>query len=311
MKQLREKRLSIGKESGFHAISPEKGLGGGILLMLAGVFCYAVMSVAARQLGGSYSVSQILLFRCLAALPLLPLLAWHAGGATVLKTRQPHLHAFRILLGLGSMYAIFKSFAVLPLADAMALIFTYPLIMTALSAFMLGERVGTHQWLAIAAGFAGMLTVVKPGAGFLIASEAFYPLTAAVLMAVSLIEGRRITRTDHPASIIFWFTWIGVIAGAAGCAVEGFIMPNGQDLALFCVVGIAGGMGQYLVAQALRIGEVSRVAPLEYTRLIWGAMFGWLLLGEVPETHVWVGAGILVASGLYNSWQRRPLLDAK
>lgn len=277
----------------------------GMLLMLAGVFCYAVMSVAARRLGSQYSASQVLLFRCLAALPLLPVLVGRAGGWSILKTARPGLHLSRILLGLGAMYGIFKAFSILPLTDAMAVIFTYPLFMAALSIALLGERIDVRRWVAIGAGFVGMIIIVKPDADALVKDGALYAIGAALCMAVSLIEGRRITRSDHPVSIIFWFTLVGTVVGAACSAAEGFVMPSPADLLLLCLIGISGCMGQYLVAQAFRVGEVSVVAPLEYTRLLWGALFGWLLLGEIPEPRVGIGAAILVASGLYNLYQRQ------
>ena len=185
----------------------------------------------------------------------------------------------------------------LPLAEAVAVSFTEPLFITALSGPLLGEAVGVRRWAAVIIGFVGALIMVRPG------TEAFRPeallvLTAAFAYALAMVLTRRLTRTETDVALV---TYTTLIAGLASLPFASLVWqaPGSGDLGLFALVGIAGGSAAYLLVIAYRNAPAAVVAPFDYTSLIWASVFGWMLWREAPEPAVWVGAAIVAAAGVY------------
>ena len=183
--------------------------------MLLSILLFAMMDASVKWLGATYPTAQIMFFRCTVALVPVLVLILMRGGMSILRTDQKKLHLLRSVLGIAAMGFAFYAFSLMPLAEAISILHTAPLFMTALSVILLREAVGVRRWSAIILGFIGMLLVVKPGADML-ASGSLYMLTAAFLIGCTTIVIRHLGKIDDPVCITFYFTATGVIVSTIG-----------------------------------------------------------------------------------------------
>jgi drug/metabolite transporter (DMT)-like permease len=249
------------------------------------------------------SIAQMLSIRSLLVLALLLPWAALAGGLAVLRTSHPRDHAIRVAWSIVSMACFFEALRHLELATAIAIGFVSPLIMTALSVPMLGERVGPHRWAAIAIGFVGALVIVQPGAdGF--QPAALLCLAAAASWAVSMVYVRRLSRTDGEISMMV-FQNAAVLVVMSAIAPFAWTAPAAGDVMLVAGMATAIVAGQWCMFRAFRHAQVGLVAPFQYSEIVWATILGWIFWREFPEPHVWAGTAILVASGLYVIWRER------
>lgn len=259
---------------------------------------FSLMDANVKWLGADYPTTQIMFFRCAVALVPIVVIVYLRGGPVVLRTAHKPLHLLRSLLGVGAMGFAFYAFSRMPLAEAVSIMHTAPLFMTVLSVLILREKVGLRRWSAIAVGFAGMLMVVRPGADIL-ASGSFYMLIAAMLIGCTTIIIRYLGRIDDPVCITFYFTLCGIGVSAVGMLLQGWQPPPPRDLALLCLVGLLGGLAQYLMTLSYRHLAVAILAPLRYLTIVFGGIFGYLIWGELPDAYSLAGILVIVASGLY------------
>lgn len=237
-------------------------------------------------------------FRCSVALvPVLVIIALR-GGFGVLRTSQKKLHLARSVMGIAAMGFAFYAFSLMPLAEAVSILHTAPLFMTALSVILLREAVGIRRWSAVILGFAGMLLVVRPGSGML-ESGSLYMLIAAFLIGCTTIIIRLLGKLDDPVCITFYFTVTGVLASMIGILFQGWQSPPPTDLVLLIMVGLLGGMAQYLMTLSYQHLAVGTLAPLKYLTIVFGGVIAFLVWGEVPDLQSVAGIGIIVLSGLY------------
>jgi drug/metabolite transporter (DMT)-like permease len=268
----------------------------GIALMTLSASVFSVMDALIKHLAYTYHPFQVAFFRSLGAL--VPALAIaYAAGFAVLRTRRPIGHLLRAVLGVATMLMFFYAFGNMKLADVVAIGFTGTLFMTALSVPLLGERVGWRRWAAVAIGFGGTVLVVAPGVG-VIDPVSLIALAAALTYAVSMIVVRRLAQTESNAAIVFYFSLAATFMIATLQPVV-WKTPAPADLALLCLLGVLGGIAQYLLVEAIRLAPVSLVAPFEYVSLLWSLGFGFFLFAEVPSVRMLTGAAVIVASGLY------------
>jgi drug/metabolite transporter (DMT)-like permease len=269
----------------------------GLLYMLVSVFFLSVMDASAKWLIGAYPPAEIILLGRLPALMFAIGLALANGGLSTLRTRRLGLQMVRGLFGAATLICFFLSLRLLPLADTVAITFVAPLFMSAMSVLLLGERVDSRRWAAIGVGFIGVLVIVQPsGTGF--GSGAILALVSAFNYALFSILSRRLSDTEPSHSQLFWATMV-LIVGSAIAAPFQWSSPAGADLPAFAIFAFVGTLGQFLLIQALRYAEVSLVAPLEYTALIWATLFGFLFWDQLPTLTVLAGAAIIAASSLY------------
>lgn len=270
----------------------------GILIMLVAVGAFALMDAGLKVLAPHYPPLQVAALRALSSLPLV--LAWCAargGLGQLLRVRWP-LHVLRGLLSVMMLGAFAFALRSLPLADAYAIFFVAPLLITLLAAVFLHERVRAGQWLAIAVGFAGVMIVLKPGGNgwFSVAGVAI--LGAAFGYAVSAITVRTLGRTDTTQAMVFWMlAFTGGIASAL--AWPHWLAVRQEHWLALAGVGTAGALGQWAITEAFRRAPASTLAPLEYTALLWGLLLDALLWGTSPNLRMLGGAAVIVASGLY------------
>jgi drug/metabolite transporter (DMT)-like permease len=291
---MSERVQRTGREAG--AASPDR-IGQGIVYVVAAISALTVMDAAAKWLGTGYSIVEIVFFRNFFATLPIALLVWHGGGLTSLRTRRLPGHAVRAACALGSMFFFFTGLRYLPLAEAISLAFAAPLFVTALSVPILKERVGVRRWAAVIVGFLGVLVIARPGSDVL-RVEALLILGAALCYALFLLVTRHMARTETTSALIFYSNTMAV-AVASLLLPWGWRTPAGPDLLLFIAMGLIGGCGHYLMVQAYRRAPVAVLAPFVYTSLLLATLLGWLIWRELPDATVWLGAAIIVASGLF------------
>ena len=266
--------------------------------MLISILLFAMMDASVKWLGATYPTAQIMFFRCTVALVPVLVLILMRGGMSILRTDQKKLHLLRSVLGIAAMGFAFYAFSLMPLAEAISILHTAPLFMTALSVILLREAVGIRRWSAIILGFIGMLLVVRPGADML-ASGSLYMLTAAFLIGCTTIVIRHLGKIDDPVCITFYFTATGVIVSTVGMFIQGWQQPPLLDFALLGMVGLLGGMAQFLMTLSYQRLAVGIVAPLKYLSIVFGGGIAFLVWREVPDLQSVFGISIIILSGLY------------
>ncbi|SSW66951.1 DMT family transporter [Achromobacter agilis] len=269
----------------------------GIACVVGGIFFLTLSDANAKWLGSAYNPLQILFLRALIALPFVMTLALWLGGRRVLRTTHPGLHLTRGAINVVSACCFYLGLRALPLAEATAIAFAAPLFVTALSVLILKERVDGKRWLAVLAGFAGVLIVVRPGTAAFQAAT-LLPLTTALLYAVMMITARGISRGEGMLTTTFY-----IVLGQLVCSAVGlpwvWRTPAMDDLPYFGAVALFSTLGLALITQGFRIGPASVVAPFDYTGLIWATILGWLFWREAPDAYAYLGALFIAGSGVY------------
>lgn len=272
-------------------------VGFGILSSVGAVFCFSMVDALAKWLGQDYAAVQILFFRYLFGLLPVAVFVWRSGGLSALRTRRPGAHVLRAGLLFVALLLFFEALQSLPLAEAIAVAFTAPLFVTALAGPVLGERVGPRRWAAVIVGFIGALIMVRPGTAAF-QPEALLIVGSAFCFSLLVLLTRRLTRTESTVSLLTYST---LLAGALSVPFLAQVWrpPTSEDLGLFVLLGIVGGVAAFLVILAYRNAPASVLAPFDFTSLIWGALLGWLIWQEQPDAPVWIGAAIVALAGLY------------
>jgi drug/metabolite transporter (DMT)-like permease len=282
---------------------------GGILLALGGSLVLSVNDMAVKALSGGYPLHQVVLIRAIIGIGVvLALLAWAHGARSILdgiRTRRPGLHALRVLCVLLSNITYFLGLAALPLADGVALFFVAPLLITALSVPLLGEKVGPRRWAAVGAGLLGVAVMMRPGAGAL-DPAALLVLLSALAYALMHILTRRMAPTEGALGMSFW-TQAGFIA--VSCLM-GLTVGDGQfgqtgnaSIDFLLLTGVAVSVGGLMISQAYRICEAGLVAPFEYSAMPMAVLWGVLVFGTWPDAVAWTGIALIAGAGLYTLWR--------
>lgn len=284
----------------------------GIGLKVAATLAFTLMAAIARGLGDAYPVGQIVFFRsAFAFLPIAALMLMVGQGWAMLATRNPLSHVRRAFTGVCAMFTYFGALTFLPLADVTAISFASPLIVVALAAVVLGETVRIHRWSAVAVGFLGVLIMVSPHLG---QSEARADATIGIALAVvnaflvafTMIFIRMMSSTESALAIAFYFQLASTTVSALTLPFA-WVTPDAGDLALLVLLGVLGGFGQLFMTNGYRFAQASTLASFDYVAMVWAILFGWLFFSELPAIAVYVGAAIVIASGLFIAWRERKL----
>lgn len=273
-----------------------------ITFMLMAVGAFALMDAVLKTLSARYPVLQIATLRGLTALPLvLAYISWRGAWPSVLRIRWK-LHLLRGVLGIIMLALFTRGVRELPLSATYTLFFIAPLLITALSVPVLKERVPRAHWWAIGVGFAGVLIALRPSgedlqAGF-VTVGGLAVLTAAFCYAVAAVAGRLVSRTDSSESMILSMMVFMSLGGGLLAAPQ-WVPLAPADAGLLLALALTGFVGQLAITEAFRHGQASAVAPFEYTALAWGVALDWLVWQTLPAAHTWLGAAIIVGSGLY------------
>ncbi|ASJ71577.1 DMT family transporter [Granulosicoccus antarcticus] len=269
----------------------------GIQLMLAGMFLFATADVLAKFLTQSFHPIQIFWFRQLALLlGVLFMLGLH--GPSILITRRRGLQITRGVLVVGS--SLFFIFAVrhVALANAVAASFVAPFFLTILAALLLGEKVGIRRWLAVCVGFIGALVIVRPGTGA-VHPAVLLVVVAAACYATRQVLGRLLADTDKT------ITTVSYTALTASC-IASVALPffwqspeTGLQWLALIAMGLFAGVGEVMVVKSLEVSEAAAVAPIHYSLIIWGTLYGYLVFDQLPDQWTWIGTAIIVSAGIY------------
>lgn len=270
----------------------------GIASALLAFAMFTGMDTAIKVLGGQYHVVQLVGLNSLFGLGAVVGIAFARGRLTKLRPRRWRLHLLRWSVSYLATLAIFWSYPHLPLADAYAILFTSPLLVTALSMAVLRERVGWRRWAAVVAGFLGVLVILDPGQGVL-AWPALAALTGAALHAGNLLCIRRIGVVGEPVEAT------GMVGNALTVLVSlvlvpfVWVTPSSHDLALSVVAGTIAGSAFLLLATAFTLAPAALIAPFQYSQMLYGLVVGWLLFADLPSMRTLLGAAVIVGTGLY------------
>ena len=278
----------------------------GVIARAIGLYSFAIlvlslMDVLIKWLSAEYSTVQIVFFRSVFGLVPLVFVIARSGGLAALKTRKWPAHLLRGLIGLATGLCFFYAFKVMPLADAYAIAFAAPLVMTALSMPILGETVGLRRWAAVVVGFLGVVVMLRPGTagiGELLTIGTVSAIAGTILFALVVLLTRKLSRTETNAAIIFHGGLVSVV-GSAALLPLGSVVPDIAGFLLLATVGLLGGVGVIAFTEALRHGPVAILAPFDYTAMIWAVVFGYLIWSDLPDGWTLAGTAIVVASGLY------------
>jgi drug/metabolite transporter (DMT)-like permease len=282
----------------------------GIAVMIVAVGALSLMDACLKILAPHYPALEVTALRALSTLPIVVLWITVTGGwASLLRVRFP-LHAARAVLGISMLTAFTFGVRHLPLADAYAIFFVAPLLITAFAAVILGERVDRPRWIVIGIGFAGVLIVLRPTGTSALTLPGLAVLWTAVGYALSAITVRVLGRTDSTQSMVFWLMLMtGVGAGVLALPSWRPIQP--EHWLTIGGLAVTGSLGQWAITEAFRRGEASVIAPFEFTALAWGVGLDWFLWRTIPTPITMAGAGVIIASGVYLFRRERVHVEAE
>ena len=268
-----------------------------ILIALLAFFVFTLQDTVVKLLAGQWHVVQVVAFNALGCL--IPPIIWIAGsgGLRLLKPASPRLHLIRAALAPLACTLVFYGYSVMPLADAYAIAFSQPLIITALSVPILGEQVGWRRWSAVAVGFLGVLIMLRPGSGL-------FNVAALCMLAAAGLWGFihsviRLAPDDHPGSFAVWVN-VGILLGMLPILPFVWHEPTIGQLGRSFVGGLLGGCGFTLMSLAYAKAEAGIVAPFQYVQMLYAAIIGLVVFGDgLPDAWTWAGTAIVIASGIY------------
>lgn len=276
----------------------------GVALMLAAMAVLPFLDVVAKKLGQQgMPILQIVWARmALGAVMTLPFALKTAGPRGLIPTR-PAIHALRALFLILATFFFFWSLKFLPIADALAIFFVQPLVVTALSPVILGERVGPRRWMAVAVGFIGTLIIIRPGFQTLNPGMAL-AFGAGTSLGLYMLMTRKIANRDPAAVTTFLTSLIGAVMVSA---VVGFVWqaPTAEQWGMFVLLGLIATFGHYLIVLAYDRAEASLLAPLAYTEMIGATAVGWWFFGDFPDGWTLLGVAVLIACAIYISIRER------
>jgi drug/metabolite transporter (DMT)-like permease len=269
-----------------------------IAVMLLAMFLFACMDAVNKNLSQTYAITQILWVRFVFFLGFAIIVARQRMRlAVALRSRAFWLQTARSVLLVGEIGTFILALHYLPLADVHALGAITPLLVTALSVAILGERVGWRRWAAVAAGFVGVLIIVRPG--FIdLDWRIFIALAGALFFAAYQIMLRVVARYDPPETTLLYSALIGTVI-LSGIGPFTWTPPDAEAWALLLFGALLGSGAHYSLIKALELGEASRLQPYGYTLIFWAALLGFVIFGQFPDTFTVAGAAIIAASGIY------------
>ena len=269
----------------------------GLLAMLGGTLLLTSQDAITKVLTADYHAGEIMFYRGLFSFLPIVMFVWMEGGVRCLRSRRPGLNFLRAVLALLTAVMIVTSFAYLPLADTLAMVFASPLIVTAMSGPLLGEAVDWRRWAAVGVGFLGVLLLTRPSATG-IALIMLLPLATAFCGASRDVVTRKLGAFDSSTNILFW-TQLVAVAATAPSLMWGAGWPGRADWLLFVLCGILNSFAHYLIITAFRLAPAASVAPFRYVALVWAVIMGAVFWGDRPDAYMLAGSLLIVGSGLY------------
>jgi S-adenosylmethionine uptake transporter len=269
------------------------GLGVGLYLL--GVGFFAINDALGKWLVKDYGVGQLMMLRSIGAVIVLAPMILKLR-VNIIDPRQAPLQGLRVLIGAVDTFAFYYATRFMPLADVMTFYMATPLIVTALSAPLLGEKVERFRWIAVLVGFAGVIIALRPSPE-MFSWAAPLALFGAVMFALSQTITREL-RSVHWLPLVLW-QFVG--SGLIGAATIPFAWtpPTAFDVGLMALVGVVSMLCFICIVRALSLARAAVLAPLQYSAILWAAIMGWLVWRDAPTLPIIVGNAIIIGSGLY------------
>ena len=294
---------AIGAAPDMAAIRPGDNPAMGILLMVAAMMVVPFIDVLAKFLSDRYGTIQLTWARFFFHFSILAPIVLYRYGAAALKPRQPVLQLVRGGFTLAASILFFGAIAKMPIADALALLFVSPMVVTALSPFLLGEQVGVRRWAAVICGFLGALIILRPGFG--VAQPGSYlAIGAGCSFALYTLLTRKLSGSAPPLVTLTYSAVLGA-ALMSIAVIPGWITPPPMDLLMMAGIGAVAAGGHFLLIRAFDHAPASLLAPYSYSEIVMATAVGWIFFNDFPDGWTWTGIAVIVASGIYISWRER------
>ncbi|MHC8508947.1 MAG: DMT family transporter [Rhodospirillales bacterium] len=287
-----------------HSAPPESAAPGheplkGAFYIILAVASMAGIDLCAKLLVDDYPIHQVILFRgVFAVLPAAALIAMSGGWRTARITYWPP-HFVRAALSIGAMVTFFLALRYMTLADATAVAMSAPLFIVLFAVVILGERPGPRRWAAVAAGFIGVIVMLRPSPDGLAEPAAVLAITAAACYALLQVVTRKYAATETTQAYTLSATVLIALAAGLYALFQDWTTPQWADAPAIVGIGVCGGVANIFMIMAYRAAEASFVSSMDYTVLIWAVFFGWVFFNELPDPVTMAGAAFVIAAGLY------------
>lgn len=277
--------------------------------------------MAIKFLSGDYALHQVVLIRSVIGMVvLLVVIVPLEGGYRILRTNRLSMHLLRGMCVVIANMTFFLALAAMPLADAVAIFFVSPLVITLFSVIFLKETVGAHRWVAVGMGLIGVVVMMRPASSSFQA-VALLPLISAIAYASLHVLTRKIGGTEKAGTLTFYiqltFIFVSVVMGltmgdgrfgglgdpSLDFLLRDWVWPATSDYWIFALIGIASTFGGYLISQAYRMCEAGLAAPFEYVAVVLAIFWGVMVFGEWPDQIAWIGIALIVGGGFYMLWR--------
>lgn len=276
----------------------------GVTAMFIAVAAFSFMDALLKLFAAHYPAMQVTAIRGAASLPFVLIPLWYTGRLHELKPSRLGLHLLRGALGIIMLVTFVMALRDAPLASVYSIYMAAPLLIAAIAAGWLGEKVDTGRWIAIVIGLLGVLIILRPRPDGLPLLAGIAATVSALCYALAAITARILTRTERSSTMVFTFLLIvTVVAGAL--AIPGWVPIRPTDWWLIAAVGGLGAAGQHYITEAFRHAPAAVVAPIEYTALLWGMAIDWVAWSFLPSGIMLSGASLVIAAGLYVAWRER------
>ena len=279
----------------------------GILLRIGAVVVIGIMFLLVKVAGNrGVHVAESLFWRQLTGLPVAVAWLWFSNDLASIRTKQPAGHALRMILGIAAMGLNFTSMILLPMADATTFGFATQIFATILAAIFLAEPTGKYRWGAVVMGFFGILIALRPGQAIINSTGIMVALLGALLTSCTVIQLRRLNRTETPGAIVFWFSLTSIVP----LGIAQLFVARAHDAETWAVIGglsLAGAVGQILLTSSLRYASVATIMTIDYGSLLWTALLGYVAFADIPSMSVLQGAPLIIGAGLVIAWREQHL----
>ena len=275
----------------------------GILMMLVAMAVIPAMDACAKYLSDHIGTLQLVWARYFFHLMFLLPYVLYRYGRHALRSARPGFQILRGAMLFTSTALFFAAISLMPLADAIATVFIYPFIITALSPLVLGEAVGVRRWAAVAVGFVGALIVIRP-AGDVVNPGVLLAAAAGSVYACYVLSTRKLAGVDPPLVTLTFTGLVGALAAGATLPFV-WVTPDAADWPLMLVMGLCAAIGHFFLISAHERATASALAPFGYFEIVMATVLGFLVFGDFPGSLTWLGIAVIVASGIYISVRER------
>ncbi len=279
----------------------------GILLFMLALMLFALLDATSKHLTASFAVPLLVWARYTLHFLIMLIFVAPSLRLQLVRTDNLALQVVRALALVGTTGFAMMAFRSMPLAEATAVLFLSPLLVTLLAGPFLGERIGAGRWAAVIVGFAGVLLIARPG-GALNLAGILWALAGAACYAVYQLLTRRLSHAEHPLTLLFYTALVGTAVMSLALPWFWFeFSPSPLQWLQIASLGFYGGVGHFILIRAFRLAPASTLTPFGYTQLIWAGLLGWLVFGHIPDTMTAAGMAVIAASGLWLALgERRP-----